>query len=302
MTLIDDNHGRKLRPALTALIGEIEGTLRGDLPKNAPRLLPDLPLPEARYAPDRFHFLQSQNPVWCKHFQFKLDWPAEAALLTNFAQLHHHRAGYSGDRKVPNRVPHPRANPDKSAHATTGPSTRRRSPTATNGYSGRQRQKTREQASPAMLSSMPCVSWPVRDGLCNASSTAAGTCRHIRGFSDQSSTEVGERMSMDDMNFDGLYVRPCGERDREYLEDLIEADPYHNDGEGSQRRRLRSSSCRESMAFGCRGTSWSYAQLYFKTATVVRVTMDSSSRPAAPKTGNATAISSRGGWSGLRTG
>jgi len=73
----------------------------------------------------------------------------------------------------------------------------------------------------------------------------------------------------DDLNFDGFYVRPCGERDREYLEDLIEGDQYHKDKfkaddflallPGEQSFVVEDES--------------GYARMYFKTSTAVRITL-----------------------------
>lgn len=76
-------------------------------------------------------------------------------------------------------------------------------------------------------------------------------------------------MSDNTMNFDGLYVRPCGERDREYLEDLVESDPYHKDTlKADDFLRLMPGE----QAFVVED-EMGYALLYFKTATVVRITM-----------------------------
>lgn len=74
----------------------------------------------------------------------------------------------------------------------------------------------------------------------------------------------------DDMQFDNLVVRPCGERDREYLEDLIEADPYHNDGVLAADDFLKLLPGEQAFVVE---NELGYAVLYFKTATVVRVTM-----------------------------
>ena len=64
-------------PNLSALIGEIEGTFE-EIPRTR-QDPPDLPLPDSIRS-DRHYFMQNQNFVWCRHFQFKLDWPAEAAF------------------------------------------------------------------------------------------------------------------------------------------------------------------------------------------------------------------------------
>jgi hypothetical protein len=73
----------------------------------------------------------------------------------------------------------------------------------------------------------------------------------------------------DDLEFDGYYVRPCGERDREYLEDLIENDPWHRD-------KMTADEFLNLMpgeqAFVVENEQ-GFAMLYFKTATAVRLTL-----------------------------
>jgi hypothetical protein len=63
-------------PSLSALIGEVDGEF-----ETVPRTRqdpPNLPPSTSIYS-NRHSFLQSQKPVWCRHFQFRIDWPAEDA-------------------------------------------------------------------------------------------------------------------------------------------------------------------------------------------------------------------------------
>lgn len=70
------------RAALSVLLGEIFGTFE---PLGRTRQDPtNLPPSDTLYS-DRYHFLQSQSPAWCRHFQMDIAWPAEDAaneLLT----------------------------------------------------------------------------------------------------------------------------------------------------------------------------------------------------------------------------
>jgi hypothetical protein len=70
------------RAALSILLGEIFGTFE---PLNRTRQDPtNLPPSNTLYS-DRYHFMQSQSPAWCRHFQMDIAWPAEDAaneLLT----------------------------------------------------------------------------------------------------------------------------------------------------------------------------------------------------------------------------
>ena len=70
------------RAALSVLLGEISGTFE---PLNRTRQDPtNLPPSNTLYS-DRYHFMQAQNPAWCRHFQMDIAWPAEDAaneLLT----------------------------------------------------------------------------------------------------------------------------------------------------------------------------------------------------------------------------
>ena len=74
------------RAALSVLLGEIYGTATSPFePLGRTRQDPtNLPPSETLYS-DRYHFMQSQNPAWCRHFQMDIAWPAEDApneLLT----------------------------------------------------------------------------------------------------------------------------------------------------------------------------------------------------------------------------
>jgi hypothetical protein len=64
-------------PELSVLIGEISGEF--EIVERTRQDPPDLP-PANSIRSDRHHFLQGQDPVWCRHFQFAIDWPAEAAF------------------------------------------------------------------------------------------------------------------------------------------------------------------------------------------------------------------------------
>jgi len=79
---------RKLgsRAALSVLLGEIFATPTAPFePLGRTRQDPtNLPPSETLYS-DRYHYMQSQNPAWCRHFQMDIAWPAEDAaneLLT----------------------------------------------------------------------------------------------------------------------------------------------------------------------------------------------------------------------------
>lgn len=65
------------RPLLSLLIGEIAGDFE---PLKRTRQDPPLLPPSQSIRGDRFSLLQDQRPVWCRHFQFRLDWPAEKAF------------------------------------------------------------------------------------------------------------------------------------------------------------------------------------------------------------------------------
>lgn len=70
------------KPALSVLIGEIAGTFE---PLNRTRQDPTNLPPSSSLYSDRYHFMQNQTPVWCRHFQMDIAWPAEDAaneLLT----------------------------------------------------------------------------------------------------------------------------------------------------------------------------------------------------------------------------
>jgi hypothetical protein len=74
------------RAALSVLLGEIYGTPAAPFEtlgrtRQDPTNLP----PSNTLYSDRYHFMQSQNPAWCRHFQMDIAWPAEDAaneLLT----------------------------------------------------------------------------------------------------------------------------------------------------------------------------------------------------------------------------
>ena len=70
------------RAALSILLGEIYGTFE---PLGRTRQDPTNLPPSGTLYSDRYHFMQSQNPAWCRHFQMDIAWPAEDAaneLLT----------------------------------------------------------------------------------------------------------------------------------------------------------------------------------------------------------------------------
>jgi hypothetical protein len=74
------------RAALSVLLGEIFATTNAPFePLGRTRQDPtNLPPSNTLYS-DRYHFMQSQNPAWCRHFQMDIAWPAEDAaneLLT----------------------------------------------------------------------------------------------------------------------------------------------------------------------------------------------------------------------------
>lgn len=62
--------------ALSVLLGEIHGKFES-IPRSR-QDPPNLPPSTSLYS-DRFSLLQSQRPVWCRHFQMRLDWPVENA-------------------------------------------------------------------------------------------------------------------------------------------------------------------------------------------------------------------------------
>jgi hypothetical protein len=74
------------RAALSILLGEIYSTDSAPFePLGRTRQDPPLLPPSNTLYSDRYHFLQSQNPAWCRHFQMDIAWPAEDAaneLLT----------------------------------------------------------------------------------------------------------------------------------------------------------------------------------------------------------------------------
>jgi hypothetical protein len=74
------------RASLSVLLGEIFSTSAAPFePLGRTRQdPPNLPPSNTLYS-DRYHFMQSQNPAWCRHFQMDIAWPAEDAaneLLT----------------------------------------------------------------------------------------------------------------------------------------------------------------------------------------------------------------------------
>jgi hypothetical protein len=78
------------KPGLGVLLGEISPPLAGVISPLFDTLFrtrqdpPNLPPSTTLYS-DRYHFMQNQNEVWCRHFQMQLSWPAEDAaneLLT----------------------------------------------------------------------------------------------------------------------------------------------------------------------------------------------------------------------------
>jgi hypothetical protein len=82
-------------PLLSLLIGEIAGTFESlKRTRQDPPLLP----PSTSIRGDRFSLLQDQRPVWCRHFQFRIDWPAENAFnelltFTIFGEVRQERGG-----------------------------------------------------------------------------------------------------------------------------------------------------------------------------------------------------------------
>jgi hypothetical protein len=69
-------------PALSVLLSEIEGEFEA-VPRSR-QDPPNLPPSQSLYS-NRHSLMQNQNPTWCRHFQFQIDWPAEDAaneLLT----------------------------------------------------------------------------------------------------------------------------------------------------------------------------------------------------------------------------
>jgi hypothetical protein len=64
------------KPSLSVLLGEVSGAFEV---LNRTRQDPtNLPPSDTLYS-DRYHFLQSQSPAWCRHFQMQIGWPAEDA-------------------------------------------------------------------------------------------------------------------------------------------------------------------------------------------------------------------------------
>ena len=64
------------KPALSVLLGEVSGIFESlSRTRQDP---PNLPPSKTLYS-DRYHFLQSQKPVWCRHFQMTITWPEEDA-------------------------------------------------------------------------------------------------------------------------------------------------------------------------------------------------------------------------------
>ena len=64
------------KPALSVLLGEVSGIFESlNRTRQDP---PNLPPSKTLYS-DRYHFLQSQKPVWCRHFQMTITWPEEDA-------------------------------------------------------------------------------------------------------------------------------------------------------------------------------------------------------------------------------
>jgi len=58
------------------LLGEVSGIFESlSRTRQDP---PNLPPSKTLYS-DRYHFLQSQKPVWCRHFQMTITWPEEDA-------------------------------------------------------------------------------------------------------------------------------------------------------------------------------------------------------------------------------
>jgi hypothetical protein len=64
-------------PALSVLLGETSGRF-----EPVPRTRQDPPnlTPSKTVRADRHSLLQGQSPVWCRHFQFRVDFPAEDAF------------------------------------------------------------------------------------------------------------------------------------------------------------------------------------------------------------------------------
>jgi hypothetical protein len=74
-------------PALSVMLSEVNVVPNYADFESVPRTRqdpPNLPPSQSLYS-NRHSFLQNQNPTWCRHFQFEIDWPAEDAaneLLT----------------------------------------------------------------------------------------------------------------------------------------------------------------------------------------------------------------------------
>lgn len=64
------------KPSLSVLLGEVSGTFETlNRTRQDPTNLP----PSNTLFSDRYHFLQSQSPAWCRHFQMTISWPEEDA-------------------------------------------------------------------------------------------------------------------------------------------------------------------------------------------------------------------------------
>ena len=92
MTLEAANQGTA--PALSVMLSEINPVPNGIDFEDVPRTRqdpPNLPPSVSLYS-NRHSLMQNQNPTWCRHFQFEIDWPAEDAAnelltFTIFGQL-----------------------------------------------------------------------------------------------------------------------------------------------------------------------------------------------------------------------
>jgi len=62
------------RASLSLLLGELGGTFESL--KRTRQDPTNLPPSESLYS-DRYHFAQNQKTAWCRHFQMKVEWPAE---------------------------------------------------------------------------------------------------------------------------------------------------------------------------------------------------------------------------------
>jgi hypothetical protein len=61
---------------LSVLLGEIEGEF--EPLRRTRQEPPDLP-PSKTLTSDRFHLMQNEHPIYCRHMQMRVDWPAEDA-------------------------------------------------------------------------------------------------------------------------------------------------------------------------------------------------------------------------------